>query len=59
MLGLHNDRFTFCEISRRIDGASDSFKVSLGEIPIMIKSKHCHLADMDEHQLTKVNEDPN
>jgi DNA-directed RNA polymerase I subunit RPA2 len=48
-----------CEITREIDGAIDTFPVSLGEIPIMVKSHHCHLSSMDSQELIAVNEDEN
>ena len=35
------------EITREIDGSIDTFPVSLGEIPIMVRSNKCHLADLD------------
>lgn len=48
-----------CEVTREIDGSVDSFTASLGEIPIMVRSTSCHLADLDEEELIKRNEDPN
>jgi DNA-directed RNA polymerase beta subunit len=59
---LANKTYTaplFCQITREVDGASDTIKVSLGDIPIMVKSKNCHLANLSEQELVKVNEDPN
>jgi DNA-directed RNA polymerase I subunit RPA2 len=33
--------------------------VSLGEVPIMVKSKNCHLSELNEDELIKLTEDPN
>lgn len=48
-----------CEVLREIDGNSDTFTACLGDIPIMVRSKNCHLADLNGEELIKVTEDPN
>lgn len=47
-----------CEVTREIDGAIDRFTVTLGELPIMVRSEFCHLHGLDEQELVRQNEDP-
>jgi DNA-directed RNA polymerase beta subunit len=48
-----------CVVTREIDGNTDTFTTSLGEIPIMVRSNSCHLGGINEQELIKLNEDPN
>jgi DNA-directed RNA polymerase I subunit RPA2 len=47
------------EITRTIDGSVDTFTAQLGDIPIMVRSSHCHLEGLDGAELTALSEDPN
>jgi DNA-directed RNA polymerase I subunit RPA2 len=47
------------EITRDIDGNVDTFTADLGTIPIMVRSKSCHLNGLGEQELIALNEDPN
>lgn len=47
------------EISSHINGVQrETFKTQIGNLPIMLKSKHCHLNDLSREDLLKRNEDP-
>ncbi len=48
------------EISAHIDGVQrESFTTQIGLLPVMLKSKYCHLHGMKEEELIKHGEDPN
>ncbi|MCD4666734.1 DNA-directed RNA polymerase subunit B'', partial [archaeon] len=50
----------YLNISAYIDGVErESFKALLGKIPIMVKSKYCHLYNLSEEKLIGHYEDPN
>ena len=36
----------------------ESFKIEIGRLPIMLKSKHCHLANLKKEELVEHGEDP-
>mgnify|MGYP001612172047 CR=1 FL=1 len=47
------------EISTHIDGVQrESFSTQIGKIPIMLKSKYCHLSGLGEQELITNGEDP-
>tara|TARA_Y100000310_G_C20701659_1_gene830563 strand:- start:8238 stop:9722 length:1485 start_codon:yes stop_codon:yes gene_type:complete len=47
------------EISAHIDGVQrESFTTQIGKIPIMLKSKYCHLNKLSKDDLIKAGEDP-
>lgn len=47
------------EVSAHINNVQrESFTSRVGEMPIMIKSKFCHLANLKEEELIKLGEDP-
>jgi len=49
----------FIEISSHINGVQrESFKTQIGSIPIMLKSKYCHLHGMSRDELIEKDEDP-
>src|SRR3989344_6101768 len=49
----------FLEISVHIDGIQrESFTTQIGRLPIMLKSKYCHLNGLKEDELIAKNEDP-
>ncbi len=49
----------YVDVSSIIDGMqAENFTTLLGKIPIMIKSKYCHLSSMKEEQLIENGEDP-
>lgn len=49
----------FIEISAHINGVQrESFTTQIGNIPIMLKSKYCHLMGMSSEELVQVGEDP-
>lgn len=49
----------FLEISGHVNGVQrESFKTQIGSLPIMLKSKYCHLTKMSKDELIKANEDP-
>lgn len=50
----------FIEVSAHINGVQrESFTTMLGNIPVMLKSKFCHLNNMNKEELIKQGEDPN
>ena len=44
-----------CEMVRETDGVTERFTVTLGELPIMVGSKHCHLSNLSSKELIKQN----
>jgi DNA-directed RNA polymerase subunit B len=49
----------FIEISAHINGIQrESFKTQLGNIPVMLKSKYCHLHKLSREELIRHGEDP-
>ncbi len=49
----------FIEVSAHINGVQrEDFKLQIGNLPIMLKSKYCHLYGLTEEQLIKAGEDP-
>src|SRR3989344_8951683 len=47
------------EISAYIDGVQrESFTTQIGKLPIMLKSKYCHLSGLKSEQLVELSEDP-
>ena len=49
----------FLEVSAHINGIQkDSFKTQIANIPIMLKSKYCHLEGLSKDELVSRNEDP-
>lgn len=49
----------FIEISAHINGIQrESFKTQIGNMPIMLKSKYCHLKGLSREELIKKGEDP-
>ncbi|MFC1697222.1 DNA-directed RNA polymerase subunit B'' [Nanoarchaeota archaeon] len=49
----------YLEVSAHINGIQrESFTVQIGNIPIMLKSKYCHLSNMSREELIKHGEDP-
>lgn len=47
------------EISAHIDGVQrEAFTTQIGLLPVMLKSKYCHLSGMKEEELIKHGEDP-
>ncbi|MBL7056560.1 DNA-directed RNA polymerase subunit B'' [Candidatus Woesearchaeota archaeon] len=50
---------TFIEVSAHINGVQrESFVTQIGNIPIMLKSKWCHLSGMSRQELIDTGEDP-
>jgi len=50
----------FLEVSAHInDVQRESFTAQIGKMPIMLKSKYCHIAGMSKEDLIKNGEDPN
>ena len=50
----------FLEISAYVDGIQrESFVAQIGKIPIMLRSKYCHLHKLSEEELIEQGEDPN
>ncbi len=50
----------FLEVSAHInDVQRESFTAQIGKMPIMLKSKYCHIAGMSKEELIKHGEDPN
>jgi DNA-directed RNA polymerase beta subunit len=50
----------FIEVSAHINGVQrESFTTQVGSIPIMLKSKYCHLHKMPKEELVEHGEDPN
>lgn len=49
----------FIEVSAHIDGVQrESFVTQVGSMPIMLKSKYCHLNKLSKEELIKIGEDP-
>jgi len=49
----------FIEISSHINGAQrESFRTQIGSIPVMLKSKYCHLNGLSREELIDKGEDP-
>lgn len=49
----------FLEVSSHVNGVPrETFKTQIGSIPIMLKSKYCHLKKMSRDELFKAGEDP-
>lgn len=49
----------FIEVSSHINGIQkESFKTQIGNLPIMLKSKFCHLSKLSRDELIKQGEDP-
>jgi len=49
----------FIEISSHINGAQrESFRTQIGSIPVMLKSKYCHLHGLSSDELISKGEDP-
>ena len=49
----------FIEVSAHINGVQrESFTTLLGNIPVMLKSKYCHLNGKTKEELMKLGEDP-
>ncbi|MCA9478012.1 MAG: DNA-directed RNA polymerase subunit B'' [Nanoarchaeota archaeon] len=47
------------EVSAHINGVQrEDFKLQIGNLPIMLKSKYCHLSTMSREELIKAGEDP-
>jgi len=50
---------TFIEVSAHINGVQrESFTTQIGNIPIMLKSKNCHLFKLSREELIQKGEDP-
>ncbi len=50
----------FIEISSHINGVQrEAFRTQIGHIPIMLKSKYCHLNGLSKDELIEKGEDPN
>ena len=50
----------YMEVSAHINGVQrEDFKLQIGNLPIMLKSKFCHLSTMSKEELIKAGEDPN
>jgi DNA-directed RNA polymerase beta subunit len=50
----------FIEISSHINGVQrESFRTQIGSIPVMLKSKYCHLNGLSRDELIEKGEDPN
>ncbi len=50
----------YLEVSAHMDGVQrETFTTEIGKLPIMIKSKHCHLHGLKKEELIKHYEDPN
>jgi len=49
----------YIEVSAHINGVQrESFTTLLGNIPVMLKSKYCHLNNLNKDELIKAGEDP-
>lgn len=49
----------FIEVSAHINGVQkESFKAQIGNLPIMLKSKYCHLYGLNKKELIEKGEDP-
>ncbi len=50
----------YLEVSAHIDGVQrESFTTQIGKMPIMLRSKYCHLSKLSTDDLIKHGEDPN
>src|SRR3989338_6891171 len=50
----------FIEVSAHINGIQrESFVTQVGSLPIMLRSKYCHLSGLNKEELTQKGEDPN
>ena len=50
---------TYIEVSAHINGVQrESFTTMIGNLPIMLKSKYCHLHKLQKDELIKLGEDP-
>lgn len=50
----------YLDISTHIDGVQrESFRTQIGKLPIMLKSKYCHLNKLNKEELIEKGEDPN
>jgi DNA-directed RNA polymerase I subunit RPA2 len=58
MMGRTYSAPLLCEVTKEVDGAWERFTVTLGELPIMVRSDFCHLNGLSEEELVKQNEDP-
>jgi DNA-directed RNA polymerase I subunit RPA2 len=47
-----------CEVTKEIDDTVETFAVNLGELPIMVRSDHCHLANLPPDEMVNQCEDP-
>ena len=57
--GLTYSAPMFLKISTHADGVQrEEFTTQIGKIPIMVKSKYCHLNKLDRQQLIEKGEDP-
>ena len=51
---------TYIEVSAHINGVQrESIQTEIGHIPVMLKSKMCHLSGMNKQELIEKGEDPN
>lgn len=49
----------FLEVSAHINGVQrETFKTQIGNLPIMLHSKHCHLSELNRDELIEKGEDP-
>lgn len=49
----------YMEVSAHINGIQkEDFKLQIGNLPVMLKSKYCHLSSMSKEELIKSGEDP-
>ncbi len=49
----------FLEVSAHIDGVQrETFTTEIGKIPIMVRSKYCHLSGLEKKELIEKYEDP-
>jgi DNA-directed RNA polymerase beta subunit len=49
----------FLEVSAHVNGVQkESFKTQIGNLPIMLKSKYCHLYELNKDELVIKGEDP-
>ena len=49
----------FLEVSTHIDGVQrESFTTQIGKLPIMLRSKYCHLSGLNKEDLIEKGEDP-
>ncbi len=50
----------YLEVSVHVDGVQrETFTTQIGRLPIMLRSKFCHLSGLNEEQLIEKGEDPN